>query len=278
MQNKTSLRSFKMKNANEVISNNHSVTTSIGDVPIITMSFPSCSAETDCVGSVYISITNSDDPFLYVYVSKPLPLDDSVNINNITRLKFFFSKITFGITYNKQESDIYWEAFKVTQYADKLNDTLISVKNGSLIIPQIKYDKQYGNEYRFFIYSLNDVTVSNLTISFPSCTAENQCVSPAPAYIPSYSDSTTKIYVSKQYLDRLNKNNITQLTFSFSNITFGITYNKKESEGWEVFDVTENAEKLIDTLMSVQFGSLIISQIKYENNQFNIYSLNVEFK
>ncbi len=139
--------------------------------------------------------------------------------------------------------------------------------------------------------SLNNT--SNLTMSFPSCPTENLCV--GLAYIPNYSDlSTMQIYVNKRSLtldDSVNINNITQLDFScFSNITFGITYNEKESEetyyntdigtfGWEVFDVTENADILNNTLKSVQKG-LIIPQIEYITrlNNFNIYSPNVILK
>lgn len=137
--------------------------------------------------------------------------------------------------------------------------------------------------------SLNNT--SNLTMSFPSCPTENLLCG-GPAYIPNYSDlSTMQIYVNKRSLtldDSVNINNITQLEFScFSNITFGITYNKQKSEetyynidnvtfGWEVFDITENADILNNTLKSVQKG-LIISQIKYDKD-FGINSPNVILK
>lgn len=157
MQNKTSLRSFKMKNANELISNNHSVTTSIGDVPIITMSFPSCPAENlECGGPAFIPNFSGDLSTMQIYVGqRSLSLDDSVNINNITQFEFCCSNITFDITYNKKESDDQWEIFDVTENANanKLRNTLISVQKG-LIIPQsqIKYVERLNG---FIIYSPN---------------------------------------------------------------------------------------------------------------------------
>ena len=133
--------------------------------------------------------------------------------------------------------------------------------------------------------SLNNT--SNSTISFPICPTENLCG--GPAYIPNYSDlSTMQIYVSLD-LDDGVLNNIIELEFSFSDITFGITYNKQKSEetdfnidnvtfGWEVFDIIDNADILNDTLELVKKKELIIPQIKYENNNFYIYSPNVILK
>jgi len=165
-KNKTSLRSFKMKQATSQILPVNSVVTSLADNSLNNtsnsiISFPSCptcpTEENVCVGLAYIP---SDLSTMQIYVSKrSLALDDSVNINNITQLEFScFNNITFGITYNKQKSEetyynidnvtFGWEVFDITENADILNDTLKLVQKG-LIISQIKYDNDFG------IYSPN---------------------------------------------------------------------------------------------------------------------------
>ena len=143
-----------MKNANELISNNHSVTTSIaiGDVPIITMSFRCCPAENlECGGPAYIP---NDLSTIQIYVDQRV-FSDSVNINNITQVEFSCFNFTFDITYNKQEN-YQWEIFDVTENANanKLRNTLISLLQKSSIIPlpQIKYDERLNT---FIIYSPN---------------------------------------------------------------------------------------------------------------------------
>lgn len=167
-KNKTSLRSFNMKQAMSIIdSENSSVTSlagnSLNNTSNLTMSFPSCPAENlQCGGSAYIRM-NSATMQIYVYVDKQ-SLDDSVNKNNITQFQFSFSNSTFGITYNEKESkQTYfvvdnvtggYEVFDVTENNGILNGILDLVQKG-LIIPQITYTAKPDDSLYFVIYSPN---------------------------------------------------------------------------------------------------------------------------
>jgi hypothetical protein len=169
-KNKTSLRSFNMKQVMSQIDYENSSVISIADNSIannntsnLTLSFPSCPAgNLQCGGPAYIRM-NSATMQIYVYVNKQF-LDDSVNKNNITQFEFSFSNSTFGITYNEKESKTTYyeidnvtggyEAFDVTENANILFFTLELVLN-EIIIPQITYKEKYDDNLYFFISSPN---------------------------------------------------------------------------------------------------------------------------
>jgi hypothetical protein len=164
MQNKTSLRSFKMKNANKPISQGLCYTTSLNVPNIITMVF----YNGGCTSSACIDVS----PYIPVYPYIPDEVIDTQKIKIYvdesyfpgfdkfeTITNFFFSKTknTFGVTYNKQDSETTpgKKIFDVIvdDNAKLLNDKLKSIKGGTND-PQITY-----NESKQLFYILTSSSV-----------------------------------------------------------------------------------------------------------------------
>lgn len=155
-KNKTSLRSFNMKQATSQIFHTNSVVTSLAGNSLnktfnLTMSFPSCPTENLlCGGPAYIP-KNSATMQMQIYVDKTSLNDVIKNIttlesldvikNKITKLKFSFDKKnTFDIRYNKSDSqgnDNAWDVFDIIKNDGILNKTLELVQSGKINIPQI---------------------------------------------------------------------------------------------------------------------------------------------